>query len=106
MADPGYYDELRGIFRAKRERAAAALESIGFHVYPSASAFYLWVRIPDGRESAMQLNEALLERGGVAGVPGSAFADSPEWDRWMRLCIAREDSMLDGALDRILSTLR
>jgi len=106
MAEPNYYDELRDVFGAKRARAAAALESIGFHVYPSASAFYLWVRIPDGFESAIQLNDLLLERGAVAGVPGSAFADAPEWDRWMRFCIAREDSMLDGALDRILSTLR
>jgi aminotransferase len=106
MAEPTYYDDLRTIFRAKRERAAAALESVGFHIYPSASAFYLWARIPESYESAMEVNEILLERGAVAGVPGSAFADAPEWDRWMRFCIAREDAMLDNALDRIMSTLR
>jgi aminotransferase len=106
MAQTTYYEELRALFRAKRERAGAALESVGFRVYPSASAFYLWVRIPDGYESAMQVNELLLERGSVAGVPGSAFADAPEWDRWMRFCIAREDAMLDRALDKVLSILR
>jgi aminotransferase len=101
MAEPSYYDEQRDEFGRKRERATAVLERLGFAVYPSASSFYLWVRIPDAYADAMQLNRRLLERGGVAGVPGSAFADDPAWSRWMRLCIAREDAMLDGALERI-----
>jgi aminotransferase len=101
MADPGYYDAQRAEFRSKRERATAVLERLGFGIYPSPSSFYLWVRIPEGYADAMELNARLLERAGVAGVPGSAFADDPAWNRWMRLCIAREDAMLDGALERI-----
>lgn len=106
MAEPSYYDDLRTTFRAKRERVASALEDFGFYVYPSSSAFYLWARIPARYGSAMELNDLLLEKGKVAGVPGSAFADAPEWDRWMRFCIAREDALLDGAVDRIASVLR
>jgi aminotransferase len=106
MADPEYYERLRAAFRAKRERAAAALEGAGFQVYPSSSAFYIWTKVPERYASAMDLNSLLLDKGGVAGVPGSAFADDPAWDGWMRFCIAREDAMLDGALDRILDVLR
>lgn len=105
MADPGYYDAQREEFRAKRDRATATLEALGFSIYPSHSSFYLWVRIPDRFADAMQLNAQLLEREGVAGVPGSAFADDPVWNRWMRLCIAREDDLLDGALERITRAL-
>lgn len=101
MAEPDYYDAQREEFRAKRERASATLARLGFHIYPSPSSFYLWARIPERFSDAMQLNAQLLERAGVAGVPGSAFADDPAWNRWMRLCIAREDALLDGALDRI-----
>ena len=101
MADPSYYDVQREEFRAKRARATASLERMGFRIYPSASSFYLWVRIPQNFGDAMQLNAQLLEREGVAGVPGSAFADDPAWNSWMRLCIAREDGLLDGALSRI-----
>lgn len=102
---PGYHDEQRAAFRARRERVASGLERLGFTVYPSSSSFYLWVRIPDGYESAMELNTLLLDREGVAGVPGSAFADDPAWDRWMRLCIAREDAMLDAAMERIVRAI-
>jgi aspartate/methionine/tyrosine aminotransferase len=41
----------------------------------------------------------------VAGVPGSAFADSDVYDSHMRLCIAREDEILQGALDKIQGAL-
>jgi aminotransferase len=105
MADPSYYDVQREEFRAKRARATASLERMGFRIYPSASSFYLWVRIPQNFGDAMQLNAQLLEREGVAGVPGSAFADDPAWNSWMRLCIAREDGLLDGALSRIQRAL-
>ncbi|HJZ81406.1 MAG TPA: pyridoxal phosphate-dependent aminotransferase [Pyrinomonadaceae bacterium] len=100
MAEPQYYDRLRERFALKREFAAAALESAGFQIYDSGSAFYLWGRIPAGYEDAMQLNELLIN-GGVAGVPGSAFADSDVFDQHMRFCIAREDEVLRGALDKL-----
>lgn len=105
MSDPQYYTELRERFTLKRRVAAEALEQVGFQIYDSGSAFYLWARIPDGYTDAMQLNELLIGRAGVAGVPGSAFADSDKYDSYMRLCIARENEILRGALDKIQSAL-
>ncbi len=103
MIDPRYYAHLRESFAVKRRFAVQALEQAGFEIYDSGSAFYVWTRIPEGFEDAMQLNEILIDRAGVAGVPGSAFADSDDWNHHMRLCIAREDGMLQGALERLQS---
>ena len=47
----------------------------------------------------------LMERAGVAGVPGSAFADTDDWDAFMRICIAREDDVLEGALEKFRTAL-
>ena len=105
MTDPRYYTQLRETFAVKRRVAVQALEQAGFEIYDSGSAFYVWTRIPEGFEDAVQLNEMLIDRAGVAGVPGSAFADSDAWNNHMRLCIAREDGVLQGALDRLQSTL-
>ncbi|MCM3901996.1 MAG: pyridoxal phosphate-dependent aminotransferase [Pyrinomonadaceae bacterium] len=105
MSDPEYYSELRDRFTAKRRVSVEALSELGFHTYESGSAFYLWTRIPEGYKDAMQLNEMLMERAGVAGVPGSAFADSDMYDSHMRLCIAREDDILRGALDKFRTAL-
>lgn len=101
MTDPRYYTQLRETFAAKRAFAAQALEQVGFEVYDSGSSFYVWARIPEGFEDAMQLNEMLIERAQVAGVPGSAFAESNDWNNYMRLCIAREGGVLQGAFAKM-----
>ena len=100
MADPQYYSNLRERFVRKRNAATEVLEQLGFEIYDSGSTFYLWARIPAGYWSAVAFNEMLMSRG-VAGVPGSAFADSDEFDDYMRFCIAREDDLLESALDKI-----
>jgi aminotransferase len=101
MADPQYYADLRQRFEAKRQQAVEALARVGFKIYDSGSAFYVWAHIPEGFASAMELNELLISRAGVGAVPGSAFADSEAWDKHMRLCIAREDHVLKSALDKL-----
>ncbi|MDQ3713470.1 MAG: pyridoxal phosphate-dependent aminotransferase [Acidobacteriota bacterium] len=106
MADDNYYDNLRDKFDQKRRFASEALTNLGFQIYNSGSAFYLWTRIPEEFSDALKFNEMLMERAGVAGVPGSAFADSDGWDSYMRICIAREDSILEGALEKFKTALR
>jgi aspartate/methionine/tyrosine aminotransferase len=106
MAQSDYYDKLRDKFDAKRRFASEALTDLGFQIYNSGSAFYLWTRIPEEFSDALKFNEMLMERAGVAGVPGSAFADSDDWDSFMRICIAREDSILKGALEKFKAALQ
>lgn len=106
MADDDYYDKLRDKFDAKRRYVSEALTDLGFQIYNSGSAFYLWTRIPEGFDDALKFNEMLMEKAKVAGTPGSAFADSDDWDSFMRICIAREDSVLEGALEKIKNALR
>ena len=100
MSDPNYYAALRDKFMAKRQTAVEALTETGFTIYDSSSAFYVWARIPEGFGDAIDFNQMLISKG-VAGVPGGAFADSDAHENYMRLCIAREDDVLQGALEKI-----
>ncbi|MDQ6788464.1 MAG: pyridoxal phosphate-dependent aminotransferase [Acidobacteriota bacterium] len=106
MADADYYDKLRQRFDEKRRFFSDALTELGFKIYNSGSAFYIWTQIPETFDDALTFNEMLMQRAGVAGVPGSAFADGDDWDRYMRICIAREDSILEGALEKLQSALK
>lgn len=100
IVDESYYDSLREDFGRKQRMVSDALIELGFDIYDSGSAFYLWARIPEGFSDALKFNEILMERAGVAAVPGTAFADSDLWDAHMRICIAREDHILEGAMEK------
>jgi aspartate/methionine/tyrosine aminotransferase len=105
MSDADYYARLNARFAAKRARTVGVLEELGFRIYDSGSTFYVWARIPEQYADAMRLNEQLIAQAGVAAVPGSAFTDSDTWDNYMRLCIAREDQILDAALGKLHGAL-
>ena len=47
----------------------------------------------------------LMRDAGVGMTPGSAFADTDTWDRYVRICIAREDQVLEGAMEKLKGVL-
>ena len=105
MADDTYYTRLRDKFDAKRIATSEILTSLGFDIYNSGSAFYLWARIPERFDDAIPFNEMLMRDAGVGMTPGSAFADSDDWDAFVRICIAREDTILEGAMEKLRAVL-
>ena len=94
------------LYRRKQAWVSRELTDLGFSIYDSGSAFYLWARIPEEYSDAQPFNQMLLEKHSVAAVPGAAFADSDSWDNYMRLCIAREDDKLATCLERLRSAIR
>lgn len=105
MADGDYYDKLRDKFDAKRLAFSAGLSDLGFDIYDSGSSFYIWARIPERYNDAIAFNEMLMRDAGVGMTPGAAFADTDRWDPYVRICIAREDAILEGALEKLSSVL-
>jgi aminotransferase len=105
MADADYYTKLRDKFDGKRHSFSAGLRELGFDIYNSGSAFYIWARIPADFSDAISFNEMLMEKAGVGMTPGAAFADTDTWDSYVRICIAREDSVLDGAMEKLRGIL-
>lgn len=105
MSKENYYGELREKFEGKRRFVGEELTNLGFKNYDSGSAFYIWTRIPEEFSDAIKFNELLMQNG-VGATPGSAFADSDTWDAHMRICIAREDDILTGAMEKIRTALK
>lgn len=105
MADADYYTRLRDKFDGKRRMFSEGLQELGFDIYNSGSAFYLWARIPGEFSNAIIFNEMLMEKAGVGVTPGAAFADTDIWDSYVRICIAREDSVLEGAMEKLRGVL-
>ena len=96
---------LREKFEKKRSFTSEVLSDLGFEIYNSGSAFYLWARIPRQFDDAIAFNEMLMRDAGVGMTPGSAFADGDLWDAHVRVCIAREDSILEGSMEKLQTVL-
>jgi acetylornithine aminotransferase len=69
--DDAHAAERREIFRRKRERFLSFFASRGIAVHGSEATLYLWVKVPEGHDSASYAL-ALLEEG-IVVAPGTAF---------------------------------
>ena len=90
-------------FLRRRDLVCRRMEELlpGVAFVKPAGAFYLYFRVDaffDGEvTSATEWCSQLLEKQGVALVPGAAFGD----DRWVRMSYASADDVLEKAFGRI-----
>jgi aminotransferase len=97
-----YYHNLSVEYQSKRDRFCDALMLAGLPPYIPDGAYYVLAdvsRIPGttGKERAMHI----LQKTGVASVPGSAFYHDKSGEKLVRFCFAKEDAVLDEAIRRI-----
>lgn len=98
-----YYEDLRADYGSKRAMVCGALEKAGLPPVSPQGAYYILAdtsRLPGrtGKERAMRL----LERTGVAAVPGEAFFSRPEDGYGLaRFCYAKTDEDLKEACLRL-----
>ena len=104
--DRSYYEGLSEEYAAKREQICTTLRDIGLPPFVPQGAYYVIAdatSLPgaDSKERAMHL----LQRTGVASVPGEAFFQTEQGASCLRFCFAKNDHDLDEACRRLL-TLR
>jgi aminotransferase len=89
-------------YQAKRDKLCAGLELAGLNPLVPQGAYYVLADIVDfGYPDAKTAALALLRQTGVAGVPGSAFYLGSAGERLIRFCFAKEDAVLDEAIQRL-----
>ncbi len=101
-----FYSELRDEFYRKRELICSTLDGIGLEPHVPQGAYYVLAdvsRLPGktSKEKAMHI----LERTGVAGVPGSAFFHAGDGENLIRFCYAKTDTELKNACDHLSSLI-
>jgi aminotransferase len=86
----------------KRDRFCRALAKVGLTPSVPQGAYYVLAdvsRLPGATAKERALY--LLEKAGVAGVPGTAFFAGSNGERFMRFCFAKTDDELEEASRRI-----
>ena len=105
-----YYAQLLVDYHRKRALTMAACESVGLRSLVPQGSYYLMVDVTGaGFTSDREAADVLLERCGVASVPGSSFyVDPADGATQLRLCFAKQDHDLARACEGIarLAALR
>lgn len=80
-----------GIYRERRDILVEGLRSAGIEVKKPKATFYLWAKVPQGKEispsSSIQFSMFLLERAGVVVTPGIGFGEYGEGFIRLALCV-------------------
>jgi aminotransferase len=97
-----FYQDMQQSFQAKRDRFCGVLDQLGLAPTIPQGAYYVLAdvsRLPGttGKERAMYL----LDKTGVAGVPGEAFFHSDRGHRYIRFSFAKTDVDLNEACERL-----
>lgn len=99
----GFYQDLVRAYQRKRDCFCSALAKAGLTPSIPNGAYYVLAdvsKLPGvtGKARAMYL----LEKTGVAGVPGEAFFSGPEGANFIRFSYAKTDTDLDEACRRLV----
>ncbi len=92
--------EMVAEYEARRGFMVEALNAIeGIWCPPPEGAFYLFPRFTKTERSSVEIAEALLERAGIAAVPGVAFGAAGE--KHLRFTVATSMRDLERAAERL-----
>ncbi len=93
-------DEMRDVYKRRRDMLVPRLEAMGFQVTNPEGAFYIFAQIPaDFGNDGTGFAKRLANEGHVAVVPGAAFSKFTA--DFVRISYAASDEDLLEALDRM-----
>jgi aminotransferase len=101
--DPSYYRELAEGYRKRRDYLLPVLEEAGFRVHRPGGAYYIMTDVAHfGFADDVACAFYLVEKFGVATVPGSAFYKRPELGRTkVRFAFPKKMETLQAAAERL-----
>jgi aminotransferase len=99
---PEYYRGVSDDHQMKRDRFCDTLRDIGLTPHVPKGAYYTLADVTGlPGSTAKERALYLLEKTGVACVPGSAFYSGPVGETLVRFCFAKEMDILEDAMNRL-----
>jgi len=96
--DQSCVDEMRATYQKRRDIMVAALNGMGLSVTAPKATFYLWIKTPEGFDSAAFATK-VLEETGVVITPGSGFG--AEGEGYVRMALTVNENRLREAIRRL-----
>jgi len=91
-------DRMVAIYRERRDLLVTLLSSLGWEARRPLGSIYIWLKVPDGFDSA-GFSEHVLDRAGVFFTPGNAYG--PSGEGFVRLSLTVPDERVQEAVRRL-----
>ncbi len=98
-APKAWYDKMNETYRSRRALAGEIMHAIGCEYDENQVGMFLWGRIPDSVSHSEALADKVLYEANVFLTPGFIFGS--QGDRYIRVSLCCNNTMLQKALDRI-----
>jgi len=101
--DRGYYENLAKAYHERRNFFLPVLQEVGFGVFSPCGAYYIMTDIsPFGFSDDVKFAMYLVEKLGVATVPGSSFYSRPSLGATkIRFCFPKRMETLQEAAEKL-----
>lgn len=102
-----FYENLKKEFTVKREILCSALDAAKMKPYTPQGAYYVLADISElPGNSSKEKCMWLLEKSGIAAVPGESFYHAQGGKTLARFCFAKDDTVLRNAAERLKNLLK
>lgn len=100
--DMAWFHAMRASFQRSRDRLVTGLTAAGYAMLPSQGTYFVSIDLAASgiAQTDVEVAEHLLQAG-VATIPVSAFYADHHVSSTLRLCFAKQDSILDEAIRRM-----
>jgi aspartate/methionine/tyrosine aminotransferase len=94
-----WYTKLNDIYRLRREKVHAILDTLGCPYLPGQSGLFVWAHIPEHYENAYVFSDEVLQRYHIFITPGAIFGN--EGLHYVRVSLCADISILEETLKRL-----
>ncbi|MBI2609478.1 MAG: LL-diaminopimelate aminotransferase [Deltaproteobacteria bacterium] len=103
LSDQKCVEDIRRVYKNKREMAVQLLEEAGFQVTPSEATFYVWFKKPQNFKTSGEFVTHVLDKTGVVITPGNGFG---EWgEGYLRISLTAPQERIKEAVTRLATLL-
>lgn len=88
-----FVEEQRQAYERRNRKLCSGLRSIGWNVPDSQGTMFVWAKIPEKYNSAVEFTMELMEKAGVIVTPGSAFGS--EGEGYIRIALVADEEKIE-----------
>lgn len=97
-ASSEHVDRMCAMYQSRRDCLVSGLRDLGWKVFPPKATFYLWIRLPKGKDS-ISFASAVLEKADIVITPGVGFG--PHGEGYVRMALTVAEPRMKEALTRL-----